>query len=100
MAAGLVRRRLVMTRRVMLPVRGRVDLLLHQQPAIFMPQDLPVGHAVAGADRLLGKMQLVDRPMMRGRVPLVGWAMMRGRAPMVRPRGVMARARSVMTRAA
>jgi len=35
------------------PMLGRFQLLPHQRAAIFMPHDLPVGQAVALADRPL-----------------------------------------------
>jgi hypothetical protein len=75
-----MRRRPMMMPRAMVPMRGRCELLFHQQPTAGMPHDLPVIHAVARADRPVRKMRrasLVRRPVMRMR------------APVLRPGGVM-----------
>ena len=49
-----------------MPVGRRGETLLHQRSAAIVPHDLPIGHAVARADRLLGKMRC-GRRLMRGR---------------------------------
>jgi hypothetical protein len=43
--------RRVPMRRMMMPGIGSSELLLHQYPAVVVPHDLPVAHAVALADR-------------------------------------------------
>jgi hypothetical protein len=59
----VIRARLVMDRAM--PVGGRGELLLHQRSAAAVPHDLPIAHAVARADRLLGKMHCGPRLMRR-----------------------------------
>jgi hypothetical protein len=80
--------RLVTMRRVMMPMRGRCELLPHEQLAAAMLHYLPVVHAVAGADR-------PPRKMPR-KASLVGRPMMGIRAPVLRPRVMMMPRASVM----
>jgi len=39
--------------RALLALLGRLEILIHHHPAVFVPHDLLVGHAVALADRPL-----------------------------------------------
>jgi hypothetical protein len=59
----VMRARLVMDRAM--AVGGGCELLLHQRSTAAAPHDLPIAHAVARTDRLLGKMHCGPRLMRR-----------------------------------
>jgi len=51
MRRALMMRRPMVMRRVVMPMLGCFQVLAHERPAIAVPHDLLVGHAVTLADR-------------------------------------------------